>query len=132
MLNREQQQVVQQLKASRGWVNGFTPPPGFIIGQNSYPAPSESMVSDIQSVIGNTNTDSTTGSIVPLPPPPSESIPPTPSIPPVIHTDPSQAGSTFGQSGTRHPISDSTVVSEVSMVSINGRNYNGAVFDVNG
>ena len=90
------------------------------------------MVSDIQSVIGNTNTDSTTGSIVPLPPPPSESIPPTPSIPPVIHTDPSQAGSTFGQSGTRHPISDSTVVSGVSIVSINGRNYNDAVFDANG
>ena len=76
LLNREQQQAVQQLKASRGWVNGFTPPPGFVIGQNGYPAPSESMVSAIQSVICNTNTDSSNGSIVPLPPQPTESIPP--------------------------------------------------------
>ena len=90
------------------------------------------MVSAIQSAIDNTNTDSTTGSIVPLPPPPSKSIPSTPSIPPVICTAHSQAGSIFGQSGTRYPISDSTVISGVLMVSINGRNYNGAVFDVNG
>ena len=80
------------------------------------------MVSAIQSIICNTNTDSTNGSIVPLPPQPTKSIPPTPNIPPVICTGPSQAGNTFGRSGTRHPISDSTVVSGVSMVSINGVN----------
>ena len=131
-LTREQQQAVQQLKAAKGWINGFTPPAGFVIGQNGYPTPSESMVAAIQSVVGNTNTDTSTGAMVPLPPPPTGSILPAPGIPPVIRTNPNQAGNTFGRSGSRNPVSDASATSGVSMVSINGQNYTGAIFDANG
>ena len=70
--------------------------------------------------------------MVPLPPPPTGSILPAPGIPPIIRTNPNQAGNTFGRSGSRNPVSDASATSGVSMVSINGQNYTGAIFDANG
>ena len=65
------------------------------------------------------------------PPPPGDTIP----VPPVVDTDPSRAGASFGRRGTRRGNEsggDSGSVSQVSMVSINGRSYNGPVFDATG
>ena len=72
-----------------------------------------------------------------LPPAPSTSIVPPPphvstandsGVPPVINTNASTAGTSFGQAGTQIP---SNSVSQISQVSINGRAYQGAVYDSN-
>ena len=65
-----------------------------------------------------------------MPPPPARTVA---QIPPVINTQASQAGASFGRSGTRqgpnHLSSES--VSQVSMTSINGQPYSGPVYDSN-
>lgn len=123
-LTAAQKTQVQQLKASNGWINGYTPPHGFVIGADGYPTPSQSMVSAMQSIIANTNTDAS-DIMVPLPPPPSDV--PAPGIPPVIDTNPAQAGNSFGRSGSRRPTaqgaSDNSTMASVSRLSVNGRNY---------
>ena len=64
---------------------------------------------------------------VPLPPQPVGTPPPVPAI---ISTNASQAGSYFGRQGSRAPPSSDQ--SNISMISINGRSYNGPIFDTNG
>ena len=68
----------------------------------------------------------------PLPPPPTHGMVPPPPPVPFINTNASQTGSSFGRQGTRiAPSSDSTQISNVSAVTINGQTYNGPVFDRN-
>ena len=66
--------------------------------------------------------------IIPLPPPP---------IPAIIKTDALQAGTSFGRQGSRAPPASIITASDqsqsnISMISINGRNYTGPIFDTNG
>ena len=67
--------------------------------------------------------------MVPLPPPPSQK----PPIPPIINTNPSQAGDAFGRRGyfNPHQYTDNSV-GHILAVSINGQRYNGSIFDANG
>ena len=64
---------------------------------------------------------------------PSTSPPPqTPTIPPIIKTNPIQYGDAFGRQGscTPHQSTDNSV-GHISAVSINGKSYNGSIFDAN-
>ena len=116
----EQKQAITALKAQKGWINANTPPPGFIINENTgFAVPNSSMVSALAASISQMNGNNN----MQLPPPPSD----TPPVPPHISTN--EAGSHFGRSGQRQPPSDN---SSIGMVSINGQSYNGRVFDSNG
>ena len=66
--------------------------------------------------------------MVPLPPPPSH----TPPILPIINTNPSQSGDSFGRQVSRNPhqYTDNSV-GHISAVSINGQSYNGSIYDAN-
>lgn len=134
-LTPQQKQSIQELKASEGWVNGQTPPPGCVIDQHGYATASNVLVSAVAQSIGAA-TSNANSMVPPLPPAPSPTSVPPParnnSIPPVIQTNASTAGSSFGRPGVRSTPGDDNSVSQVSMVSINGRNYNGPVFDSNG
>lgn len=125
-LTNDQKLQIQQLKANEGWVNGYTPPHGFSLNDRGYPVPSHAMVSAVQSIIGNTNTSTNTTF---LPPPPVGDVP----VPPVINTVASQAGNSFGRSGSRQPsTAGNNDDSTIGMVSVNGRNIQGPIFDGRG
>jgi hypothetical protein len=127
-LSIQQKQQVVDLKIQQGWINGQTPPHGFVLNNNGHAVPSTRLVSQVQqSLSGN---QSQGQSMVQLPPPPPPGRAPT--VPPVIDTNASQAGASFGRRGTRQNNNDNNSVSNISMVSINGQSYNGAVFDSNG
>ena len=129
-LSADDQHKIVELKAAAGWINGYTPPHGFTLDNNGYATPSTSLVSAVQAHISQTSTSSgapgTWAVGTPLPPHPGNNIPP---IPPIINTDPHHAGNAFGRRGSRHPPEAS---SQISAVSINGRSYNGSIFDANG
>ena len=93
-LTRQQQSQIQQIKAAAGWINGYTPPPGFTLDNKGYATPSTSLVSAVQAHIRQTTTVT-----FPLPP----AVPPVtaPPIPTVIDTDPAEAGAAFGRRGSR-------------------------------
>ena len=121
-LTRHQKQLVTDHKVSQGWVDGKTPPPGFVLNSDGRPTVSTQMISAVHASIANTNT-------VAFPPPPSGNNPP---VPPIINTNASTAGQSFGRRGSRQqPISDDLAsVNSVSIV--NDRQYRGQVFDSNG
>ena len=127
-LSSYQKTQVQELKAQQGWINGYTPPPGFNLDDNGFAVPSNTMVAAVRHHIGITETsmNNSNGTMVPLPPPPIREAP----VPPIIETNPNQAGMSFGRSGTRNRSQDDH--SAISAVSINGRNYNGHVYDSRG
>ena len=126
-LSIQQKQQVHNIKSEQGWVNGQTPPHGFILDDNGYAKPSTHLVAAVQqSIIGRT--DSTNTDMVQLPPPPQFIAPP---IPPVINTDASQAGASFGRQGSRQR-QDNNSSSNLSVVSINGQSYSGAIYDSRG
>ena len=130
-LTPQQRQMVQDIKAREGWTNGQTPPAGCVIDQHGYATASTTLVAAVQRSISIASTE---GTMPPPPPPRTVPMPPPPTrtmvqIPPVINTQASQAGASFGRSGTRQGESDS--VSQVSMVSINGQPYGGPVYDSN-
>ena len=128
-LSIQQKQQVVDLKAQQGWINGQTPPHGFVLNNNGNAVPSTRLISQVQqSISGN---QSQGQSMIQLPPPPPPGRAPT--IPPIIDTNASQAGATFGRRGTRQQNHhDNNSVSNISMVSINGQSYSGAVYDSNG
>ena len=136
-LTSQQKQSIQDLKGRDGWVNGQTPPPGCTIDQHGYATALTALVAAVQQTIAATSSDAS--NIVPLPPAPQPGtvmIPPASpspnsSVPPVINTNASTAGASFGRRGTRVPNSNNST-SQVSMVSINGTTYNGPIFDGNG
>lgn len=134
-LSYHQRQAIGNLKASQGWLDQVTPPPGFNIDRASGLAvPSNAIVNALRSAnIGLTQSISDNGSVTP--PPPSITLPPAPGTSnppnPPIHDNSrgsSIAGASFGRSGTRN----NTDTSTVGMVSINGQPYNGDIYDRNG
>ena len=67
--------------------------------------------------------------MVPLPLPTSQTRP----IPPIINTNPSQAGALFGRRGSHNPPQPTyNSVGHILAVQINGHSYNGSIFDANG
>lgn len=127
-LSAQAKQQVMNLKVEQGWINGQTPPHGFVLDNNGFAKPSTHLVAAVQqSLIGQTSSSNQT--MIPLPPPPPANAPP---VPPVIDTAASHAGASFGRQGTRQAPTDQQSVGNVSMVSINGRSYSGAVFDARG
>ena len=126
-LSPQQKAQVQNLKIEEGWINGYTPPHGFVL-DNGVAKPSTRLVAAVQqSMIGQTN--STSGQMIQLPPPPQGNLPP---IPPIIDTNANQAGASFGRRGTRQPPNDQGSISNISAVSINGQSYQGAIYDSRG
>ena len=115
------------MKSSEGWINGYTPPPGFVLDDRGFATPSNNIIAAVQRTIGATQTFDSNRShaIVPLPPPAATDVP----VPPIIETNPNRAGASFGRAGSRTRGDDQ---SSVSMVSINGRAYNGHVYDARG
>ena len=133
-LNVHQRQQIQDLKVADGWVNGSTPPPGCVLDQHGYATASTSLVAAVRRTMAFTDnaTIAAAYSAPPLPPPPTHGMVPPPPPVPFINTNASQTGSSFGRQGTRiAPSSDSTQISNVSAVTINGQTYNGPVFDRN-
>ena len=108
-----------------GWMNAFTPPVGFILNDQGRPTPSNSLVSAVQSVIGQVTNH--TGHEPPIPPPPA--LPPMINAP--VMTSPAQAGLAFGRNGVRR--GDSSTISSVTnaRITVNGQSVNEA-FDRNG
>ena len=92
---------------------------------NGEATPSTQLVAAVQqSIAGN---PANAPAMIQLPPPPVGNAP----VPPVISTTSLQAGASFGRRGTRNQPTDNSV-SNISMVSINGQSYNGAVYDPQG
>ena len=128
-LSQQQQAEIQQIKAAAGWINGYTPPPGFTLDNRGFATPSTSLVSAVQAHISATATG--TRNELPFTPPPLPPVPfgTAPPIPPVIETNPHQAGAAFGRRGSRQPPSTDASIGQVS---INGRSYAGSIYDANG
>jgi hypothetical protein len=136
-LTYAQKQSIADLKASQGWINSMTPPPGFTIDSNTGQAiPSKAIISAIQTAsINQISLPPPTVAPLPPPPPPFIQIPPpppfTPSEVPRQQNDNNygqQAGANFGRQGTRNRDTPSVI----SAVSINGQPYNGQIYDRNG
>ena len=123
-LTREQQASVHQKKAQDGWVDGKTPPEGFKLNYDGKSVPNVSLVNAINASIMELSTSSQQ---LPLPPTPTNHLPP---VPPIVTTNARTAGQSFGRSGTRQRRSDDS--STIASVTINGRQHNGPVFDANG
>ena len=130
VLTSQRQQAVIDLKSAEGWVDGGTPPPGFVTDNRGYHVPSSRLVAAVQQYTAGASNANL------MPPPPPNDLT---SIPPIVDTDPSRARASFGCSGVGRGDEtsggnpgDSGSVSQVSMVSINGHSYNGPVFDASG
>lgn len=96
-LSSNQKSKVTELKAQQGWINGYTPPPGFTLDDKGYAVPSNALVSAVQRHIGAASMQPESSSVASLPPLP----PSTQPVPPVIETNPRQAGASFGHQGSR-------------------------------
>ena len=128
---REQRQEITDLKVKTGWIDGNTPPPGFVLDNDGRPALSTHLVAAVRaSMVGELRTtNDPNDNVTALVAPP---IPPTgmpPPVPPVIMTQPLNAGHTFGRAGSRVRGSGA---STIATVTINGRSYTGPVFDAQG
>ena len=110
-LTWEQQQAVIQAKATAGWIDGNTPPPGYVINNTGLAEPNHSTVSLIRSVIGMSQFDQSSAPLVPLGPPPLQQQQQN-IVPPIVHTPASIAGTSFGRRGTRR--AQGSVVSDMS------------------
>ena len=124
-LSYDQKKAVNNLKSQQGWIDSTTPPPGFTIDmQTGFSTPSNAIISAIRTATIN-NTNSTNNHMIP---PPIIHLPPPPIAPPIASpNNVTNAGASFGRSGTRARDSIS-----VSSVSINGQPYQGNIFDRNG
>lgn len=125
-LSSQGKQQVVTLKSEQGWINGQTPPHGFVLDNSGFAKPSTHLVAAVQQYTAQT--PSPNPQMIQLPPPPQGNHPP---VPPVIDTSASNAGASFGRRGTRQP-PDQNSVGNVSMVSINGQSYSGAIYDSRG
>lgn len=129
------------MKASKGWLSQTAPPQGFNIDPNSGLAlPFNALVNAVRSATINSTSSHTINGFQPPtplyptlpPPPPIVQLPPPPNAA-INLTDTSSAGTNFGRSGSRSTARpNSSDASSVGMVSINGQQYTGQVFDRNG
>ena len=129
---REQRQKITELKVQQGWVDGNTPPHGFVLDSDGRPQPSNQLVAAVRaSMIGEVSTTTMdqqeSTAIVPLPPPPSTSA--GGPVPPMVMTNPMNAGQSFGRAGSRVVSSNN---STIATVTVNGRSFSGPVFDGQG
>lgn len=120
-MSSQQKRQVSDLKGAAGWINGYTPPAGFVIDTNGYATPSTHVISAVQQM-----------QHLPPPPPPGTLPLQPPPVPAIINTNALQAGSSFGRQGSRTPLASDQSQSNISMISINGRSYSGPIFDTNG
>ena len=122
-LTRQQKQQITELKVSQGWVDGNTPPPGFVLNSDGRATVSTHIAFAVQASIMNAN-------MIALPPAPSEDHP---LVPFVINTTANTAGQSFGKRRTRQPPATDDATSFIASISIvNGRQYRGQVFDASG
>ena len=124
-LSHYQHESVTRKKTAAGWLDGGTPPSGFNLNDQGHAFIITSLVSAIKENISNSIFNSTSGLF---------SLPPllgnTPHIPPMVITKANSYGKSFVRRGTRqHPKNDS---SSIYSVRINGRPYQGLIFDTNG
>ena len=119
-LSDDQQNSVIKAKVDSGWLNGYTPPEGFVLDQTGRATPSTSMVAAVQSVIGQisqSQTDTECRMIPNIPSPPA--LPPR--FPSVIQTPnataPSQAVMAFGYTGQRRN-GDTSSISSIGTLRI--------------
>lgn len=132
-LTNEQKTAVQNLKVADGWVDSQTPPHGFVLDPNGYAVPNTRLVSAVTAMLAPTATvDASTIASNPAEAYAAPIVPPGP--PPIIHTNASQAGNSFGRHGSasRAQVSATRTQAPVSRVSINGQAYAGPVFDAQG
>lgn len=131
-LTAEQKQAIINLKVEQGWLDGNTPPPGFILDANGRAQPSSHLVAAVRaSVVNEVSTsqnNDTNDATVPLPPIPTN-MPPPSLVLPVVMTNASNADQNFGRPGNRVRSSDSSTIASVT---INGRAHQGPVFDAQG
>ena len=126
---KDQKMRIQELKAESGWTNGNTPPSSFVVDDNGYPTISNQLVYSICSTISEVNTVSNAThehSIVPLQQVPTGiRFPPTP----MVITDASSIGSSFGRSGSWQPRQDHSIILSVT---VDGPQYSRPIFDASG
>ena len=127
--------MVTQHKINNGWQSNTLPPVLFTIDQlTGYvirEGPDPRQINQVGTAFGYHQPT--------LPPPPRNNIPPPPpsttppsqnQVPGTIQVSAGSAGDAFGQSST--PSSTSDQPSVISRVTIDGRLFNGPVFDANG
>ena len=131
-LTPEQKKQVMDKKIDAQWIDGSTPPNGYVLDQSGRAVVDQGLVSVFRSQIaliqGEASAAGNQQSIVPLPPTPQTQAP----IPPMVTTGTASesAGNNFGRQGSRQR--QASDQSSVSSVTVNGRPYSGAIFDMNG
>ena len=129
-LTPAQKSQVHELKVKSGWIDGRTPPPGFQVNESTGEIePTSQLVSTIRAATSNVrfHDQGYDRSNTSLPPPirlVGDSV--NGSIESPVQV---QVGSTFGRSGRRQPHSNSSTISSVT---VNGKPYQGHVFDEKG
>ena len=119
LLSLKQKNNIQEMKISEGWRGFGFPPAGYKLDNEGKPVVEQSFFHNLNSQIIQVSASG--NSLVPMPPPPSG----PPPILPFVIKDASTSVQSFGRKGNRQQISDNII----SFVSINGRPYNGTVFD---
>ena len=113
-----------------GWLNGRTPPPGFQINEGTGEVePTSQLISTIRTATTSTSPygQSYEQESIDLPPSPHlirDSIYDAREGASSIHV-----GSTFGRTGKRYPSSNNSTISSVT---VNGKPYQGPIFDERG
>lgn len=124
-MSRQNEQVINTLKKKPGWINNYTPPPGYSLNPQGF--------SIQNSVINATNTNNT----LPLQPPSSDIQIPHPDTVSQISVNFGQAGGSFGRTPVRSVVAISNAERQqhsttISPVSIAGRPYTGAIYNAHG
>ena len=122
---------MSQLKRNANWIDEITPPIGQIIDQNSgYPIPDRNYQANIHHISVQQTPSFASINSVQLPPTPTNIQPPD-----TILLQGNNAGSAFAPrrtpAATDHP-DNISVTSSISQVTINGKPFNGPVYDKNG
>ena len=129
-LTPSQKSKIHELKLRHGWLDGPTPPPGFLINPHTGRIePNTQMVSAIRAAIYTTSYNNHTY---------NQSSVGIASLPHVIgeltnvasgEGDSTPLGTSFGRSGRRQPSSSNSTISSVTL---DDRSYHGPVFDDKG
>ena len=122
-----QKSQVHEFKLKNGLLNGCTPPPGFQINERTGEVePTSQLVSTIREAATSTVQHGQTHehesvSLSPSPHLVGDSINRTREVVDSVHV-----GSTFGRTGKRCPPSNDSTISSVT---VNGKSYQGPIFD---
>ena len=124
-MSRQNKQVINTLKNNAGWINNYTPPPGYSLNPQGFTIQN--------SVINATNTNNTPS----LPPPPSDIQIHHPDTVSQISVNSGQVGGVFKRTPARSVVAISNAERQqhpttISPVSIAGRPYTEAIYDAHG